>query len=118
MKTKFIPCSYQMLVEEDLAEEVIKIKDNVAGIIAPNGKSIYEDGPKDYLYGTVLSVGPDVYNKTKTDYEIGDRVMFCRSGVTKPTYTNKNTGKIQYFLENEQYCLLDAMKVIVKIKND
>ena len=103
LKTKFIPTGHRMLVEEDVIEEK---KDTGGLIIAKN--------PEEYFFGTVLAVGNDVVDKTKTEYKAGDRVMFMRSATIKPTYKNKE-GKETYILENERHLLLDATMVILKI---
>ncbi|MEY3415708.1 MAG: hypothetical protein RLZZ418_953 [Pseudomonadota bacterium] len=104
IKTKFIPTGHRMLVEEDVIEPELK---------NPNGLVISKPA-KEYFFGTVLAVGDDVVDKTKTPYKAGDRVMFMRSATIKPTYINKKNKEV-YILENERHLLLDATMVVMKI---
>ena len=103
LKTKFVPTGHRMLVEEDVIEE----KKDIGGLRITKSS-------EEYFFGTVLAVGNDVVDKTKTEYKTGDRVMFMRSATMKPKYINKE-GKAAYILENERHLLLDATMVVMKI---
>lgn len=110
---KFIPCGHKLLVEEDPVEER---KIATQGILGADGKDIHDPGVPDYLFGTVLAVGATVFDETKIEFKIGDRIIFHRGGMVKPFHQNKKTNQIhRYFLENERHLILDATKVVVKI---